>query len=255
MTGIVDPSESLAAMAAAWDDTPAGHQRVFSAFDAAFRADPYLVAHREHVEKNQLGFGYANFHHFWELVARDMPEADGRFLEIGVWKGQSCVAVGRSLARLGKFGDVYGLSPYDSRQIHNDGPVDQLPTVLAHWNEWVPQGKGVGFKPLVADSQTDHARHLAADHAPYDAVYVDGDHSYDAARHDILTYGAMVRPGGLLVVDDSAWNLNVPQDPSWFRGMVGCSDAADHLLPPKAHSPGWVHLGLLGHLRAWRRAG
>ncbi len=111
------------------------------------------------------------------------------------------------------------------------------------------------FVPVVADSQSPEAAGMAGEHGPYDAVYVDGDHSYESAKHDIVTYGAMVRPGGLLVVDDAAWNLNVPHDDFWFRGMEGCSRAADEMLPPKTANPEWANVGLIGHLRAWRRAG
>jgi hypothetical protein len=251
-----DPSSSLAALAAAWDDTPAGHRRVFDAFDAAFRRDPFLVAHREHVERNQLGFGYAAFHHFWHLVAEDMPP-HGKFLEVGVWKGQSVVAVGRCLARLNKPGVVFGLSPYDGKGILGT-PEDHLPVVLAEWSKWASPVRGdnaVWFVPLVADSQTPDARYMATGHAPYDAVYVDGDHGYAASRHDLLTYGAMVRPGGLLIADDTASFMNVPHDPYWYRGEEGCSRAVDEMLPPKTPNAEWTHVGLIGHMRVWRRAG
>lgn len=38
--------------------------------------------------------------------------------------------------------------------------------------------------------------------APVDAVFIDGDHSYTAARHDFEVYGALVRPGGIVMLHD-----------------------------------------------------
>ena len=248
-----DPSLSLAAMQAAWDDTPAGHQRVFDAFDARFRADPFLVAHREHVERHQLGFGYPCFHQFWQLVAQDMPD-NGRFLEVGVWKGQSCAAVGRCLARLGKSAAVIGLSTYDGKGILGT-PEELFSVVVEHWNRWLLEATGVEFTPIFGDSQSQTAADEAAHLGPYDVVYVDADHGYAAAKHDLLTYAPMVKPGGLLIADDAASFMNVPHDCFWYRGEEGCSRAVDEMLPPKTPNPGWVNVGLLGHLRVWRRAG
>ena len=40
-------------------------------------------------------------------------------------------------------------------------------------------------------------------HEPVDVLYVDGAHRYGPARSDIERYGALVRPGGTLLVHDS----------------------------------------------------
>lgn len=36
----------------------------------------------------------------------------------------------------------------------------------------------------------------------FDALFVDGNHSYEAARSDIFTYAKLVRPGGTIMVHD-----------------------------------------------------
>jgi cephalosporin hydroxylase len=40
-------------------------------------------------------------------------------------------------------------------------------------------------------------------HRPIDFLYVDGNHLYDAARRDFFIYAPLVRPGGLIVMDDA----------------------------------------------------
>ena len=40
----------------------------------------------------------------------------------------------------------------------------------------------------------------------FDAVYVDGDHSYEVALADVVKYWQYVRPGGLMLVDDTVNN-------------------------------------------------
>ncbi len=44
----------------------------------------------------------------------------------------------------------------------------------------------------------------AAALSPYDVIVIDGDHSYAAAKIDVLLYSPMLRPGGFLVLHDSA---------------------------------------------------
>lgn len=38
--------------------------------------------------------------------------------------------------------------------------------------------------------------------APYDFLYIDGDHLYDGVKQDYLDYAPMVRPGGIVAIHD-----------------------------------------------------
>lgn len=55
---------------------------------------------------------------------------------------------------------------------------------------------GFDAQVLLADSRSDVAKQWAWQWAPYDAVFIDGDHSYDGALRDWLSYG---QPMGRLV--------------------------------------------------------
>ena len=53
------------------------------------------------------------------------------------------------------------------------------------------------------DTRSRAAISLAAAHAPYDVVFVDAGHSFVDVQHDYLSYGAMVRPGGIVALHDA----------------------------------------------------
>lgn len=98
---------------------------------------------------------------------------------------------------------------------------DQLPSVQRLVSVTLPLADAAGrtavtignLTTVYADSQDDLTlpRTLEAlgGHQP-DLVVIDGNHTYQAARHDLLTYGGLVAPGGAIVLHDIA---EVPQHP------------------------------------------
>lgn len=75
---------------------------------------------------------------------------------------------------------------------------------------WVPILKAMGrgdqrIRLVRGDS---HAHRTAAKVSrwlgdrPLDFLLIDGDHGYDGARHDFVTYGSLVRPGGKIALHD-----------------------------------------------------
>lgn len=52
---------------------------------------------------------------------------------------------------------------------------------------------GFDVEGCLGDSRSPNAVAWAAQSAPYDAVFIDGDHSYEAVRSDWLNYGPMGR--------------------------------------------------------------
>ena len=58
----------------------------------------------------------------------------------------------------------------------------------------------------------------------FDAVYVDGDHTYEVARDDMVQYWAYVRPGGLMLIDDT---INERIDARVRRDLIGVRWAAE----------------------------
>jgi predicted O-methyltransferase YrrM len=61
----------------------------------------------------------------------------------------------------------------------------------------------------------------------FDAVYVDGDHTYEAALSDLRQYWRYVKPGGLMFVDDT---VNNRVDAVATREMIGVYWAVNDFL-------------------------
>jgi predicted O-methyltransferase YrrM len=52
-----------------------------------------------------------------------------------------------------------------------------------------------------------------------DFLFIDGDHSYSAVLSDWLLYSPLVRPGGMVVFDDSAWQADVKGVPTLLEQL------------------------------------
>jgi predicted O-methyltransferase YrrM len=62
-----------------------------------------------------------------------------------------------------------------------------------------------GATIIVGDSHSGQSRSEAAYHMPpggYDMLFLDGDHTYEGVKNDLLSYEGMVRKGGAIVMQD-----------------------------------------------------
>ncbi len=81
-------------------------------------------------------------------------------------------------------------------------------------------------KLFVGGSEEPEMVQCAGIEAPYDCVYVDGDHSHDGALSDLVYYAPMVVSGGWLVIDDAACRMSEPF--GYFQGIdTVCSALAE----------------------------
>jgi predicted O-methyltransferase YrrM len=55
---------------------------------------------------------------------------------------------------------------------------------------------------IVGQSEDPEIIARAREHAPYDFVFIDADHSYEACKRDWENYSPMVRPGGIVGFHD-----------------------------------------------------
>lgn len=84
----------------------------------------------------------------------------------------------------------------DTKIVNIDILQDQSESILDVWQSW--------HEELVTIVEYSH---LAGDRVraelPWiDFLFIDGDHSYEGAKLDFLTYGPMVRPGGVIAFHD-----------------------------------------------------
>lgn len=204
-----------------WKDDKATHKLINERFTECVNADPELKAYRDWIESNIFGFGERSFLWMWKLLVDEMPEWFN-FLEIGVFRGQILGLVSLLSEREKKRGEVYGITPLDSTGGHWESNYkDDIEHLFKTHKLRLPTRiiKGLSTDPEVIKE---------AD-IGYRIVYIDGGHSYEVAKADILNYSGLVQLGGYLVIDDCAHKYDLPE--GYFRGIDTVSQAVDELLP------------------------
>lgn len=191
-----------------WRNEPEFHIRVHENFTDLVNGDPVLKPHRDYVDNHIFGMGERSFQYLWKIIMAELP-IDPVLLEIGVFKGQ-IISLWKLLRPDAK---VYGITPLDGRGTGwtEDDYGQHIKNIHNHFNLDHP-------RLLIGASQNIEIAHEAALIAPFDIVYIDGDHSYEGASDDLAIYSPMVKSGGYLVIDDAACNLNFPPS-GFFTGI------------------------------------
>lgn len=240
---------TLSTEATAWVDSEECAQDIKDRFERYMSADLELLFHRLYIVNNSYGMGERCFHWLWRLIVDAMPTFF-RFLEIGVYKGQILSLVKLLANREKKFADVTGVTLL-SGFAGGTGEFPKFEDVdYRERIEDLHDRYGL-FHPrlIVGDSTAQRTQQKVKEFGPFDIVYIDGCHEYDYVMKDLLAYPSMVKSGGLLVVDDASWYLDMPK--SFFRGIEPVSRAVRTIIET---DPQWKHLLAVVHNRVWRRS-
>lgn len=232
--------QTLKQLQSDWKNSVEFTKHIHETFCELVNNVPNLKALRDFVEKHVYGFGERSFYWLWKLIIDDIQKDKLRFLEIGVYKGQTLALI-RMLA---PNATIEGITPLDTsggmaerdymqdvKDLHNEFDL-KLPTIH----------KGLSDDIDIVKKMTKKAK--------YDIVYIDGGHTYEEARHDIETYGAMVRKGGYLVVDDCACDIAHPF--GYFMGIPTVCKAVSHTLP-SIEDDDWLFITSVVHIKVWQR--
>lgn len=169
-----------------------------------FRLPEELRRHRRYFSAARRGFGEEAFHTMWFLLFREFRPAN--FLEIGVYRGQSLSLSALLQKRNGLPENVTGISPFeavgDSVSRYREG-TDYLADTLKNF-EFFSLSKP---RLLKAYSTDPTAVELIASR-PWDCIYIDGNHDYEVVRADWGICAASMKPGGVIVLDDSGLGTN-----------------------------------------------
>ena len=224
-----------------WTNTHESHQAYHQVLTGLTNANPQLKAHRDWVEQNIFGFGERSFHFLWKLLCDEMPQ-DFRFLEIGVFRGQIL-----SLIRLLRSDAIIeGVSPLDSTDGHwQSDYADDLERIHDEFN--LEKTFHI-FKGLSTDLQIIDEVKLSIVNCPLSILYIDGGHTYEVAKSDIINYAPLIKSGGYLVIDDCCNDLKIPN--GMFPGIAPVTQAVKDTLP---HMPEFKFLFSVVHIKVYQR--
>ena len=125
------------------------------------------------------------------LTALVADEGAERTVEVGFALGLSCLHICAGLLRGG------GTNP---RHVAID------PTEAPHWRNaglrLVERAGAAGMVDLVEEESSVGLPRLFAKGERFDVAFIDGDHRYDPAFVDLYYATRVVRPGGLILMDD-----------------------------------------------------
>lgn len=236
----VDPEDFGASLR----DPNAYYQRAFQDFHRVLPSE--LRAHRAYFQAERRGFGEDGFHTmWWRLIRRYRP---ARFLEIGVYRGQTISLVALIAKLEGLACEVTGISPFTSAGdsvSKYSAEVDYLEDTLAHFRHFnLPEPR------LIRAYSTDPDALAVIAAGAWDCMYIDGNHDYDVVRADWTTCSRAVAPGGLIVLDDSG--LTTTYKPPAFAtgGHPGPSRVAAEI-----DRSMFQEILQVGHNRVFRRMG
>lgn len=202
-----------------YEDNKPYHRHLKELFEDIVNNDEQLNAHRTFVEQNAFGFGERAFGHFWNLMVQEMPDSFS-FCEIGVFRFQIVSLIKLLSDRYKKQVKRYAVTPLSSIGIgwESDYGADgeRIHDEFGLAKDYIVY-KGLSNEDIIVKQ--------AEETAPYDIVYIDGDHSHDGALFDLLTYSKFVKVGGYLVIDDAACRTD--QDWGIFQGIDTVCTALD----------------------------
>jgi hypothetical protein len=203
-----------------------------------------LQQHRHYFTRRKRGFGEDAFHVMWFLLFREFRPRN--FLEIGVYRGQ-VISLVSLLAKLHDTAcDVYGVAPFSSE----GDQVSKYPTHIDYFKDTLTNFARFGLPPpslLKAFSTDEPALQLISSRA-WDMIYIDGNHDYSIAKRDWEACSKNLKPGGIIVLDDSA--LTTRYEPPTFAtaGHSGPSRVAAEI-----ESRAFAEILQVGHNRVFQR--
>jgi Methyltransferase domain len=159
-----------------------------------------LKAHRAYFQAGSRGFGEDAFHVMWWMLFQKFRPS--RFVEIGVYRGQTLSLASLLQRMLGIDGRVTGISPFspagDTCSTYRDH-IDYLEDTRRNFTHFrLPEPE------LISAYSTDASARERVASDVWDAAYIDGNHDYEVAKTDWELCAAHTRTGGIVVLDDAA---------------------------------------------------
>jgi len=236
-----------------YKNTLSGNFEVIEKFKKAARDCPVINRHRQHVEKNKLGYGSLSLDALWaSLFSYAAKKFEAlRVLEIGVFKGQTIAFWSKIGLDLKIPLSIEGITPLKGNPAPKGGrilrkiryylnssyrhqvdtgafyPDEDYESIIHNFFNFygtdfgkITLHKGYSTDPEIIEKLSD---------SEYEIIFVDGDHREATARKDFEVYGSKVVPGGWLIADDAGCDLPAPE--GWWMGYPETTAALSSLGP------------------------
>jgi len=158
-----------------------------------------IQEHRRYFFENRLGFGEDAFHVMWYMLMAEFKPAN--FLEIGVFRGQTISLAALLSQMLGISCRVTGISPFsgaDDSRCKYRKDIDYMQDTLSHFRHFsLPEPE------LCRAYSTDPEAVALMNSVPREMIYIDGNHDYEIVVKDWENSAHCLKPGGIIVMDDS----------------------------------------------------
>lgn len=232
-----------------WKNTIDYNEYIYSIFEKEVDAHESLLNHCKVITEYRLAFGEKAFLYLWPLVVSQIPDG-GKFLEIGVYKGSILALTQLCSKELNKSLTSYGLTPLsnvgDKYSSYENSDYDNDISFLFHKLNLEIDNTiiipGLSTDPIVKQS--------AKNEGQFDAVYIDGGHDYETVLNDIQFTDEILKPGGLMIMDDASSLLNLSTS---HRGFPGHPEVAYAIRDDLDSRSNYKHLFACGHNRVWKK--
>jgi SAM-dependent methyltransferase len=232
-----------------WENTIEYNEYIYNTFGKEVDNSEILSNHFNIITEYKLAYGEKPFMYLWPLIVSQIPEG-GKFLEIGVYKG-SILALTQTVSKhLNLNITSYGLTPLSNAgdKYSNYDYLDYgyYISFLYHKLE-IDINDTIIIEGLSTD---ENAKEAAKIESPYDVVYIDGGHDYETVINDIELCNQILKPGGILVMDDASSELNLSKN---HPGFTGHPDVAKAIIDDLDNRDNYKHLFACGHNRVWKK--
>jgi hypothetical protein len=261
-------NDRLATRIHQYQNTATHNDDLYAEFTKLTDSIPWLKHHRDVIEQNSWGTGDRAFHYMWYLLLSDAAQSFSpiQCLEIGVFKGQIISLWAKIAKELGLDVLITAISPLEGntkstsklghkvktlvdpkyRQLAKEGnlyPADNYYQIIQNvFNTFelelsdINLIKGYSNAPNIVKKMQEKR---------FSIIYIDGDHSFEGTRADILNYVPLLEDGGYLIMDDASFFL--PGETFW-KGHKDVSKACETI-----SSLSFINVINIGHNRVYKK--
>lgn len=232
-----------------YKDTELCNGSVIIDFNLGTDSISWLKEHRDFIEASYqkgviYGHGARCLQYMWKLVVDQMP-TEFSFLEIGVYKGQILSLIELCANKANKKPKIVGVTPLFDPDFAKYNRMPYIEGIFRNFSLTMENTTIIDGK-----SQDEKILELVNNLGPFDIVYIDGDHSYQATVDDIKNYDKCLKSGGFMIVDDASNFKKIPTYASSFKGIIEVSEAVRDTLEK---DPSYEDLLTCMHVRIFRK--